>query len=563
MPTTKRDKVRNAVDAPALLTPPGLSGDLPAKIVTDLDRGDVAPGGKALCLEAAPVALGPVEMTGLGATPEEVVRVAQDGAPIHIGPTAYALVRASRRVVDDALAQGIAVYGLNTGLGPRRNERVSPELLIEYQRHIVLSHAGAVGDPLDDIDVRAVLFARLVGLTRGGAGVSPEVVRGLADLLNAGVLPVVPEISSVGASDLAALAAVGEVLIGRGLARYRGEQLPGGEALQRAGLEPVPLQPKDALSLISANAVSIGIGALAAMQAQAVAKLADLAGALTLEALAGNLSPFDPEVQDAKPFPGQRAAAANVLSLLAGSYLHRPGAPASLQDPLSLRTIPQVHGAFRQQAWTVTDAVRVELNSRSDNPLVSPATGRTLSNGNFQPMVLALAFESLRVGAAHVGSISERRTAKLATAHVSSTTIDSQLRAATGDRILSMTVAYSAATLSSQLKQLAVPVSLALPSLGQDVEDHGTLAPVAVLQARRSLDNLELMLTIEIVLAATLLAARAEPVRLGAGSWLAYDLVARLATDLRYSTTAELVAGLRAELVGCLIPNLPEPAARP
>jgi histidine ammonia-lyase len=252
-----------------------------------------------------------------------------------------------------------------------------------------------------------------------------------------------------------------------------------------------------------------------------------------------------------------------VLSLLAGSYLHRPDASASLQDPLSLRTIPQVHGVFREQARAALDAVQVELNARSDNPLVSPATGRTLSNGNFHPMVLALAFESLRIGAAHVGSISERRTAKLATAHVSNTTIDTQLRAATGERILSMTVAYSAATLSSQLKQLAAPVSLALPSLGQDVEDHGTLAPVAVMQARRSLEKLELMLTIEIVLAATLLAAREEPVRLGAGSWLAYDLVARLATDPRHSTTGELVAGLRAELMDSLVPNLPEPAVRP
>jgi histidine ammonia-lyase len=534
-----------------------LDTGVPPELAKRLAEADVSTVGDGISTrEAPPDVLRHVTITTSDATPSDVAAVAA-GARVDIADEVYDVMWASRQVVENALADDVMIYGLNTGLGPRRNERVSPELLFDYQRHIVMSHAGGVGDPLPDTDVRAILFARLVGLARGGSGASPSVLTGLAGMLNAGVHPVVPEVGSVGASDLAALAAVGEVLIGQGRARYRGREMPGREALSLAGLRPVELRPKDALAVISANAVSVGVGATTLLRAQHAARLADLAGALTLEAMNGNLSPFDAEVQAAKPFPGQRVVAANVLTLLTGSYLGWPGAAVSLQDPLSMRTIPQVHGAFRDQVDHALYAVTVEINARADNPLILPGSARALSNGNFHPMVLALAFESLRVGAAHMGITAERRVAKLAAAHQQQHSIDDQLRG--GVRSLPTTIAYSAATLSSQLKQMAAPVTLMLPPLGQDIEDHGTLAPVTVLHTRHSIERLELLLTIEILMASALIATRTEPVRLGMGTWRAYDLVANLTAADAAATSAELVAALRAALMDKLIPAMAEP----
>ena len=471
--------------------------------------------------------------------------MARLGARVEIAPEVQAVVAASREVIEAALAAGTPVYGLNTGLGPRRNERVAATLLADYQRHIVLSHAGAVGRPLDDGDTRAVMFARLVGLTRGGSGVSPEVLGAVTDLLNANVHPVIPEIGSVGASDIGALAAVASVLIGHGRARYQGVEMSGADALLAAGLLPAVLAPKDALALISANAVSIGVGAGAALRAVAAARLADLAGALTLEAMGGNLSPFDPEVQEAKPFPGQRGAAASVRAALRDSYLHCPDRTMSVQDPLSIRTIPQVHGAFREQVDRALHAVTVELNGRGDNPLVSSETGRTLSNGNFHPMVMALAFDSLRIGAAHVGSISERRISRLARRYDGEETAEQRVLTGVVPR-LPMTLTHSAATLSSQLRNLAGPATLSLPPVGHGVEDHGTLAPLTVAQTLRSLEKLELLFSIEILFAAACVAAMPQPPRLGAGTRPVYEAAVTVLEDvLRSPTAAQFVERLR------------------
>ena len=501
-----------------------------------IDRPDTRRGGRT------------VRITTSEVTASEVVAVACGDARVEVAPEVEALVAASRAVIEVALAGATPVYGLNTGLGPRRDERVSAVLLADYQRHIVLSHAGAVGRPLDDADSRAVVFARLVGLTRGGSGASPDVLAAMANILNARVHPVIPEIGSVGASDIGALAAVASVLIGHGRARYQGTEMSGADALLAAGLRPAVLAPKDALALISANAVSIGIGAGVALRAAAVARLADLAGALTLEAVGGNLSPFDPEVQQAKPFPGQRDAAASVLAALRGSYLRSGPRTMSVQDPLSIRTIPQVHGAYREQVDRALHAVTVELNGRGDNPLVSPETGRTLSNGNFHPMVMALAFDSLRIGAAHVGGIGERRISKLALRYDGDVSIDQRVRSGAVPR-LPMTLTHSAATLSSQLRHLAGPATLSLPPVGHDVEDHGTLAPLTVSQTLRSLEKLELLFSIEILFAAACVAAMPQPPRLGAGTRPVYEAAVTVLDDvLRSPTAAQFVERLRAGL---------------
>ena len=501
----------------------------------------------------------------------EVIAVARFRAPVELYEEVREIVHACRSIVECALASDDPVYGLNTGLGSRRDERLSADVLVDYQQQIVFSHAGAIGDPLSDEDVRAAMLVRAIGIARGGAGASLPVLVGLLELLNRGVHPLVPEFGSIGAADLGHLAAIAAVLIGHGRARVDGVVLTGGEALSRVGLTPLALRPKDGLALISANAVSVGSGALALGQADTTARLADLAGALTLEALRGNLSPFEPEVQRAKRLPGQLGVAAHILQLLQGSYLRSSEVTTSLQDALSVRTIPQVHGAFREQITAARGAVEVELNGCNDNPLISLTSGRAHSNGNFHPMVMTLAFESLRIAIAHVGALSERRIARLVAAQQGRETVAQEVRQ--GRWRSEFTVPHilhnAVAALAAELRWLANPISLNSSPLGSGVEDHATLAPRTVSFARTALNKLELILTAEVLLAASLLSTHDPLPQLGEGTRASYDLTTRLLREAgREQTAAEVVDRLRGYLTAETYPatergELIEPALSP
>ena len=338
----------------------------------------------------------------------DLLRIAH-GARVELTPDAVDRIRASRAVVDALVDGPTLIYGLNTGLGHLRDVQVPRETLRRYQELIVIGHEGAIGDPLPTDVVRAAIAVRLNGIARGGSGASLPVAEGLAALLNRRVHPIVATTGSVGASDLMHMAAIAQVLIGRGRAEVGGEVLPGAAALARVGLEPIVLEPKDGLTLISANGVSIGHAALVAEQARRVARVADLALAASLEVVSGNPSVLDAAVLAAKPVPGQAAAGADIRAFLAGSGLFTPGVPASVQDPLSFRVGPQVHGAFREFIDVLERQVTIELNAMDDNPLVDVASGRMLSNGNFHPMALAIALDAIRPAIAHVGQLSDRR----------------------------------------------------------------------------------------------------------------------------------------------------------
>src|ERR671918_453388 len=464
-----------------------------------------------------------VRLTSEGLAAEDIARVA-GGATLEFAPEVEQLVHASRAVVERALEGGELIYGLNTGVGSRRDRPVSREDLDRYQVQMVMDHAGGVGAPLADEDVRAIMAARIAGMARGGSGVHPGALETLVAMLNAGVHPVVPQVGSVGASDLMHMAVIVMVVMGRGEARLQDRTMPGGEALTRAGIAPHRLRPKDGLALISGNGASIGLGALAALSAERTAILADVAGALTLEAFAGNPGPFDEEAARAKPLPGQIAAAAHLRALLAGGDLasHRPA--RSVQDPLSFRVMPQVHGALRDQVAAARAAVEIELNAIDDSPLVSIEGDRLLSTGNFHPMGLALAFEALRIALAHGGMLSERRMNKLVTALYGEASFE--FGTAEPERYsVPGLVIYSAAALLSELKQSAAPVTLHCPPLDLDVEDHATLAPQAVMLARRALMVLEEILAIEVLVAISALEDRPRLPRLGQGTKPVYDLV--------------------------------------
>jgi len=483
----------------------------------------------------------PVVLTSVGLDLAEFYRVAVDGATLEIALEVMTHVEAGRAVVERALVGDTLIYGLNTGLGHLRNQRVSHEQLLEYQVRIVTAHAGGVGSPLPDEDVRAMMLARIAGMARGGAGVHPGALRMLVAMLNTGVHPIVPEVGSVGASDLMHMAAIALVAIGQGQARYAGEVLPSDEALARAGIAPYVPQPKDGLALINANGASIGLGALTVRMAERIAALADTAGALTLEAIIGNPGPYDAEAAAAKPFPGQIEAAAHLRAVLAGSYLYEPDTNLSVQDPLSFRTMPQVHGALRERIAATRHSVTIELNAIDDNPLVSIANNRLLSNGNFHPMVLALDFDALRVALAHVGLLSERRMSKVSTQTFGSEVGQSGHAGSANPHPISGLLAYSAAALVAALKHLANPATLECPPLDLDVEDHATLAPLAVMLTRQALTYLETILVIEAVLAADVLESRGATPRLGVGTGEAFVTIRQVREQLGATAPAAVV----------------------
>ena len=442
-----------------------------------------------------------------------------DGDRVELADGTRDVIAASRAVVDRALARNDAVYGLTTHVGHGKDTRLTDDEIPGEQMLLVKSHSGGIGLPLPTPLVRAALVVRLNGIARGGSGASPAVADMLAAMLNAGVHPVVPEISSVGAADIGPMAGMAQVAVGLGRAEYQGEVLPGGEALRRAGITPLVLTGKDGLALISANGLSVGHAALVIARAERAADAADVAAALSMEATAANLSILHPAVGRAKPIPGQLAAADHLRSLLEGSGLNQPGAAKSVQDALSFRVVPQVHGALREYVRAARDAATVELNSADDNPLVSVPDQAMISNGNFHPMVLAIACDALRIAIAQVGQLSERRMAHL---------WDGCMQQLTGlptGELYGLHLRYPAAALFPELKQLAAPATLDTPPLDLGVEDHNTAAPLSVRKSDAALGLLEDLLAIELMLARDLLTITPTKPVLGAGTAVALRMV--------------------------------------
>lgn len=435
--------------------------------------------------------------------PEEIAAVA-DGAPAELTPEARETLAASRAVVERAIEAGEPVYGLNRRLGAGRDDAVDADEFAAFQRRTIANHRGGVGDPLPEREARAVVAARLAGFTRGGAGVRPVLAQAYADLLNAGIVPVIPSRGSVGAADLTALAEVAAVAIGDGAvfdAAVPDTVVPARDALAAAGLEPIELAPHEALASLSSNAYSIGVGSLLLLDAEAQTGAADRAVALSLEAVAaagpaGNPSPYTAVVAEARGGSGQIDSAAAIRGALDGSTLHDPARAVTVQDPLAFRSAPQLHGALREAVARVRAELAIELAARSENPVVDIASGRLVSGGNFQALPLALAFEGLRLALAHVAAASERRTAALSVALAPA-------RAQGRTRVPGLLL-YSAASAAAELKQLAVPATLGSTTLS-GVEDHASLAPLALRLAQRSLALTDEVLAAEALHAADLL----------------------------------------------------------
>jgi histidine ammonia-lyase len=486
--------------------------------------------------------------------PRDIVEVAR-GAQVELGPQARENIRASRAVVDSFVDGPDLVYGLNTGLGHMRDVRMPVEALRAYQPAIVILHAGGIGPQLRPEIVRAAMATRVCGIARGGAGATLGVAETLVAMLNAGVHPVVPTVGSVGASDLMHMAAIGLVVIGEGRAEYGGEVLGGAEALGRAGIAPAQLEPKDGLALVSANGVSVGHAALVVARAEEQARLADLTVAAALETVRGNLSIIDPVAARAKPLEGQADAADHILRLLRGSERCEAGSAPSVQDPLSFRVSPQVHGAFREATRFLAEQVRIELSAMDDNPLVDVDGGRLISNGNFHPIALALAADALRPAIAHVGQLSDRRLNHVWAAMTSGTDLaDVNVLTQAAD-FGGLLMRYSGAARYTELRALAGPVSLDVGALDMAVEDHATNAPLCVRLDDEALDLLDDLLTIELLTCADILRVAAADARLGVGVTAALAELAAVRDALGPRPPAdELHAAVRAALYDRILP---------
>lgn len=449
----------------------------------------------------------------------DVLAVAREGATVDLGVEAHRRLLLARSQVEAVLASGRAVYGINTGFGSLSRVRIPSEDLATLQRNLILSTAAGVGDPLPDEVVRAMLLLLVASLCRGHSGVRPAVAELLVGLLNRGLTPVVPASGSVGASgDLAPLAHLALVLLGEGEAIFSGERLPGGVALERAGLRPVVLAEKEGLALINGTHLMAATGALAAHDATTLLESAELAGAMSVEALRGSHTPFYARIHSLRGQPGQMASASHLEALLEDSEIaasHRSGDPR-VQDPYTLRCIPQVLGAVRDTIAHCTRVVEQELGAVTDNPLCFP-DGEILSGGNFHGQPVALALDILAIAVAELAAFSERRTYLLLDDREAGVErLPAFLARDPGLNSGYMVAQYTAAALVAENAVLAAPAGVhSLPTCA-GMEDFVSMGATAANKLRVVLRNAQRVVAIELLCASAGVEFR-RPLRAGLG----------------------------------------------
>jgi histidine ammonia-lyase len=449
----------------------------------------LAPHTAALAIDG-----GSLDLAGLEA-------VARDGRPVVLSESARDAVRASRQVVDAAVARGDVVYGVTTGFGSFADVHIPLDRLRELQVNLVRSHAAAVGAPLEEAETRAIMLLRANVLAKGFSGIRLETLERLVALLNRRVHPVVPSQGSVGASgDLAPLAHLALALIGEGECVHDGRRMASADALRAAGLAPVELEPKEGLALVNGTQLVTAVAGLALADAQRLARSADVIGALTLDALQGTDVAFDPRIHAARPHPGQGASARNLKRLVQGSALRESHRNCGrVQDAYSLRCMPQVHGTVRDALAHAAQVVAIEMNAATDNPMVFAATGEILSGGNFHGQPVALAADLVAIVAAQLAGISERRTERLVNPALSG--LPAFLAREGGLHSGLMLAHVTAAALASESKTLAHPASVDTIPTSAGKEDHVSMGPTAAWKAARVVQNAARVLAVELLAA--------------------------------------------------------------
>ncbi len=462
---------------------------------------------------------------------DDVVAVAKNGRRVVLDPAVIPQIERARTAVERFVAEGRVVYGITTGFGRFKDKIISADQVKQLQVNLVRSHAVGVGPELPAEVVRAMLLVRANTLALGHSGVRPAVIQMLLDMLNAGVHPCIPSQGSLGASgDLAPLAHMTLVLIGEGEAIFEGERMDGRTALNRAHLHPIELQAKEGLALLNGTTFMVGMGALLVRRAINLALTADIAASLSLEALNGTDRAFDARVHAIRPHPRQIDDAAFLRDLLVGSELLRGRDSLNVQDPYTLRCVPQVHGAVRDAIAYGQWVINIELNAVSDNPLifVDEETGEAdvISAGNFHGEPIAIAMDYAALALTELGNMSERRVARLVDADSNGGVLPMFLTRHGGLESGFMMIQYTAAALASENKVLAHPASAdSIPS-SANVEDHVSMGATAVRQAWQILENVETIVAIELLSAAQGIDFRRQnDETMGWGTGTAYDLI--------------------------------------
>lgn len=473
-----------------------------------------------------------MQFNGQPLTLPEIAGVAYGREIVHVSSSAHPRILASRKIIDDIVARDAVVYGVNTGFGKLADVRIEREELRHLQLNLVRSHACGIGPPLSEPEVRAMMLLRANVLTLGFSGVRSEIIEMLCEMLNRGVHPVIPEKGSVGASgDLAPLAHLALGLIGEGESFFDGERMHSSEALQRAGLKPIELQAKEGLALLNGTQAMHAVGGLSILRAQRLTNVADIAGAVTLEGLRDTPTAFDSRLQDARPHPGQKAAAAHLVSLLEGSEIresHRENDPR-VQDAYSIRCMPQVHGAVRGALAHCENVLLIESASATDNPLVFE-NGDVISGGNFHGAPLALALDYASIAVVDLMNIGERRIDRLVNPDKSEG-LPAFLARQPGLQSGFMIPHVAAASLVNEARVLAHPASVDNITTSGSKEDHVSMGMTAALKLRAIVDLAENLFAIELLAGAEALEHR-HPLKAGRGAERAFEIVRQVAPPL-------------------------------
>src|SRR6266568_1079357 len=474
-----------------------------------------------------------MQLNGQTLTLAQIATVALGDTPVKVSSSACPRVLASRKVIEDIVARDAVVYGVSTGFGKLSDVRIPRGELRQLQLNLVRSHACGIGNPLSEPEARAIMLLRANVLALGFSGIRLEIIDTLCELLNHHVCPVIPEKGSVGASgDLAPLAHLALSLIGEGEAFFQGERMESREALRRAGLKPAELQAKEGLALLNGTQAMHAVGGLALLRAKRLSRVADVAGAMSLEALKGTPAAFDLRVQDARPHPGQGAVAKHLMSILEGSDIRRshPKDDPRIQDAYSLRCMPQVHGAIRDALSHCENVLLIESGSATDNPLVFSESGDVISGGNFHGAPLALALDYVAIAVTDLMSISERRIERLLNPDTNEG-LPAFLARHPGMESGFMIAHVAAAALLNEAKVLAHPSSTDNVPTSAGKEDHVAMGMTGALKFREIADLAENLLAIELLAGAEALEHR-RPLKAGAGVEKAFAVLRTIAPPL-------------------------------
>lgn len=443
-----------------------------------------------------------IRITGKGLTVEDVVAVARHGETVELDPAAVTRIERCRQLLEDKIESGETMYGVNTGIGEFSEVALDPDQTRQFQRYLIYNHAAGIGEPTPIEHVRAAMLSRINVHAHGHSGCRPVITQHLVEMLNRGVIPVVCEMGSVGAcGDLAPMSQVALAAIGEGEAWYQGERLPATEALRRGGLEPVVLEARDGLAMINGSNLITGMGCLLIHDTERWLKQADIAAAMSLEALAANLRPYDERLHKLRGFPGAMASAANLRTMLAGSDLVSGKVKTRVQDAYSMRSTPQVIGAARDHLAWARAQVETELNGVCDNPIFLPDDDEVLTGANFQGTPVSLPLDMVGASVTMISVLSERRLNRLLNPALSVGLPDFLTKGA-GMFSGMMLSQYTADSLIVEQRILSAPACIQSIPAAADQEDFVSMGMNTALKTRKIVDNAHGVLGIEFMAAA-------------------------------------------------------------